>query len=42
MGDKGIVDTMVNDGLTDAFNHYHMGITKKISMKMGITREASR
>ncbi len=40
MGDKGIVDTMVNDGLTDAFNHYHMGITaENINEKWGITRE---
>ena len=27
MGDKTVLDTMVNDGLTDAFNKYHMGIT---------------
>lgn len=27
MGDGAVVDTMVNDGLTDVFNHYHMGIT---------------
>lgn len=40
MGDKGIVDTMVNDGLTDAFNHYHMGITaENINEQWGITRE---
>src|SRR5690554_2054402 len=27
MGDWKAVDTMVNDGLWDAFNNYHMGIT---------------
>ncbi len=27
MGNGTLVDTMVNDGLTDAFNDYHMGIT---------------
>ena len=26
-GNKEMVDTMLCDGLTDAFNHYHMGIT---------------
>ena len=40
MGDKTIVDTMVNDGLTDAFNHYHMGITaENINEQWNITRE---
>ena len=27
MGNLTLIDTMVNDGLTDAFNNYHMGIT---------------
>ena len=27
MGGLEFVDTMIKDGLTDAFNHYHMGIT---------------
>ncbi len=27
MGDAKLIDTMVNDGLWDAFNQYHMGIT---------------
>ena len=27
MNNATIVDTMVNDALTDAFNHYHMMIT---------------
>ena len=26
-GDVGMVDTMMKDGLIDAFNNYHMGIT---------------
>ena len=29
MGDASLTDTMVLDGLTDAFNHYHMGVTGK-------------
>jgi len=40
MGDGKIVDTMVNDALTDAFNKYHMGITaENICDQYGITRE---
>ena len=27
MGDASLVDTMMTDGLIDAFNNYHMGIT---------------
>ncbi len=27
MGDGTLVDSMIRDGLEDAFNHYHMGIT---------------
>lgn len=27
MGDAPLQDSMVSDGLTDAFHHYHMGIT---------------
>ena len=27
MGDSKVVDTMIKDGLSDAFNEYHMGIT---------------
>ncbi|MFP8966661.1 acetyl-CoA C-acetyltransferase [Pokkaliibacter sp. CJK22405] len=41
MGDWKLVDTMVNDGLWDAFNDYHMGITaENIVSKYGFTREA--
>ena len=40
MNDGIIVDSMVRDGLTDAFYHYHMGITaENVSEKYGITRE---
>ncbi|ROT98709.1 acetyl-CoA C-acetyltransferase [Marinobacter sp. R17] len=40
MGDWKLVDTMVNDGLWDAFNGYHMGITaENIVEKYGISRE---
>ncbi len=36
-----MVDAMVNDGLWDAFNQYHMGITaENVAEKWGITREA--
>ena len=27
MGNGTLIDTMIHDGLTDAFNHYHMGVT---------------
>ena len=30
MGDYPIVDTMIHDGLTDAFEGVHMGVTGKI------------
>ncbi|MEH6470609.1 MAG: acetyl-CoA C-acetyltransferase [Halopseudomonas sp.] len=40
MGNWGLVDTMVNDGLWDAFNDYHMGITtENIVEKYGFSRE---
>ncbi len=40
MGDKKLVDTMIKDGLWDAFNNYHMGTTaENICDKWGITRE---
>ncbi len=40
MGNTKMIDTMVNDGLTDAFNGYHMGITaENICDQWGITRE---
>lgn len=40
MGDAKLVDTMIVDGLWDAFNNYHMGITtENIVDKYGFTRE---
>ncbi|WP_392551459.1 acetyl-CoA C-acetyltransferase [Orbus wheelerorum] len=40
MGNGQIVDTMIKDGLTDAFNHEHMGITaENIANKYTITRK---
>lgn len=40
MGNATMIDTMVNDGLWDAFNDYHMGVTaENVAEKYGITRE---
>lgn len=40
MGPGTLIDNMVNDGLTDVFNQYHMGVTaENIAEKYGITRE---
>jgi len=40
MGDVGLVDTMVKDGLTDVFNGYHMGITaENLAEQCQVTRE---
>ena len=40
MGDKKMVDTMIKDGLWDAYNNYHMGTTaENINDIWGITRE---
>nr|WP_315468769.1 acetyl-CoA C-acetyltransferase [uncultured Undibacterium sp.] len=40
MGDAKLVDTMIVDGLWDAYNNYHMGITaENVAKKHGITRE---
>ncbi|WP_271104056.1 acetyl-CoA C-acetyltransferase [Pseudomonas tohonis] len=41
MGHAKLVDTMIQDGLWDAFNDYHMGITaENLVEKYGISREA--
>ncbi|WP_404417456.1 acetyl-CoA C-acetyltransferase [Brevundimonas vesicularis] len=41
MGDVALIDTMVKDGLWDAFNGYHMGQTaENIAEKWSISREA--
>jgi len=40
MNNTKMIDVMVNDGLWDAFNQYHMGITaENVAEKYGITRE---
>lgn len=39
MGHGQIIDSMISDGLTDAFNQYHMGITaENIAEQWGISR----
>ncbi len=41
MGNASLTDTMITDGLWDAFNDYHMGITaENIADQFKITREA--
>ena len=40
LGDTEIIDTMIKDGLWDAFNGYHMGVTaENVAQKFQITRE---
>jgi acetyl-CoA C-acetyltransferase len=40
MGNWQLIDTMINDGLWDVFNNYHMGTTaENVAKKYGITRE---
>ncbi|WP_449105831.1 acetyl-CoA C-acetyltransferase [Pseudomonas mohnii] len=40
MGNAQLVDTMISDGLWDAFNDYHMGITaENLAEKYNLTRE---
>lgn len=40
MGDFKMIDTMLKDGLTDAFYGYHMGITaENIARKWGLSRD---
>jgi len=40
MGDASLVDTMIKDGLWDAFNNYHMGVTaENVAKRFSITRE---
>ncbi len=40
MGDLKILDTMIGDGLMDAFNGYHMGVTaENVARQWQITRE---
>ena len=38
--EKNLIDTMIKDGLWDAFNEYHMGVTaENVAEKWGITRK---
>ena len=40
LGDTEMVDTMIKDGLWDAFNGYHMGVTaENVAEKFQITRD---
>jgi acetyl-CoA C-acetyltransferase len=40
ISENKLVDTMINDGLMDAFNNYHMGITaENVAKKFNISRE---
>jgi len=40
MGDLNLIDTMIRDGLWDAFNGYHMGVTaENVAEKYQITRD---
>ncbi|VHB77295.1 acetyl-CoA acetyltransferase [Streptococcus pyogenes] len=40
LGNSQLIDTLVHDGLTDAFNNYHMGITaENVAQKYAISRE---
>ena len=40
MGDARLIDTMINDGLTDVFNQYHMGVTaENVARQFGVTRQ---
>ncbi|GGJ08523.1 acetyl-CoA C-acetyltransferase [Halopseudomonas pertucinogena] len=40
MGNSQLIDSMVHDGLWDAFNHYHMGITaENLSERYEVSRQ---
>lgn len=40
MGDAKLVDTMINDGLWDVYNQYHMGITaENVAKKYDVSRQ---
>jgi acetyl-CoA C-acetyltransferase len=40
LDESKLIDTMINDGLTDSFNHYHMGVTaENIAEKFEISRD---
>ncbi len=41
MGDAKLTDSMVNDGLWDIFNNYHMGVTaENVAKQFSISRQA--
>ncbi|SIO01546.1 acetyl-CoA C-acetyltransferase [Salinivibrio sp. ES.052] len=40
MGDVAMKDLLINDGLTDVYNQYHMGVTaENVAKEVGISRE---
>ena len=40
LGDTDIIDTLIKDGLWDAFNGYHMGVTaENVAIKFQVTRD---
>jgi len=40
LSEKKLIDTMINDGLIDAFNNYHMGITaENVAKQFNISRD---
>ena len=40
ISEKHLIDTMINDGLIDAFNNYHMGVTaENVAKKFNISRQ---
>ncbi|MDA7828942.1 acetyl-CoA C-acetyltransferase [bacterium] len=40
LGDTELIDTLIKDGLWDAFNGYHMGVTaENVAKKFQVTRE---
>ncbi|MBF9003403.1 acetyl-CoA C-acetyltransferase [Vibrio nitrifigilis] len=40
MGHTQLTDLMINDGLTDVFNQYHMGVTaENVAKEVGLTRK---
>ncbi len=40
ISEKKLLDTMINDGLIDAFNNYHMGVTaENVAKKFDVSRQ---
>ena len=40
LDESKLIDTMINDGLIDSFNHYHMGVTaENVAEKFEISRD---